>query len=134
MGNKKKNGANVSGDPRKRAVAKAAERVKLEQERFDSLLDEFLSTEVAEKSEVLAETFLSSRHEPFTPDETIAIKRFFLALALGVHAMQLTGAKGTVNFERMAAHAHAHAHARISEHLCKEIQIWMEEKELIKIN
>lgn len=91
-------------------------------------MSSFLSTDVAEKSEGLAETFLNSRTEPFTPNETAAIKRFFLALALCAHTMQFTGTQGTVNFEKMAFHA------RISEHLCKEIQTWMEEKEFIKVN
>lgn len=125
MGNKKKTGVKVSGDPRKRAAAKAAERVKQEQKQLDNFLDEFLSSDVAEKSEELAEAFLKSRNEPFTSEEIVAIKRFFLTLSMCVHTMQLTETEGTVNFERMAVHA------RISEHLCKEIKIWMEEKGFI---
>lgn len=42
MGNKKKTGVKVSGDPRKRATAKAAERIKRVQSRLDNFLDEFL--------------------------------------------------------------------------------------------
>ncbi|EBB7877623.1 hypothetical protein CKB75_23150 [Salmonella enterica] len=127
MRNKKKTGAKVSGDPRKRAVAKGVECTKKRPGQFDNFLDEFLSPKVIDKSDELAEAFLNSISDPFTPDEIAAIKRFFLALALSAHVRQLTATKSsTVNFEKMAVHA------RISKHLCNEIRVWMEEKGLIK--
>ncbi|ENP2802723.1 hypothetical protein ACDF83_004292 [Salmonella enterica] len=126
MRNKKKTGAKVSGDPRKRAAAKGVEYTKKRPRQFDNFLDEFLSPKVIDKSDELAEAFLNSISDPFTPDEIAAIKRFFLALALSAHVGQLTATKSTVNFEKMAVHA------RISKHLCNEIRVWMEEKGLIK--
>ncbi|EHT8728094.1 hypothetical protein RE879_004576 [Salmonella enterica] len=125
MGNKKKTGAKVSGDPRKRAATKGVECTKKRPGQFDNFLDEFLSPKVIDKSDELAETFLNSISDPFRPDEIAAIKRFFLALALSAHVRQLTATNSTVNFEKMAVHA------RISKHLCNEIRVWMEEKGLI---
>lgn len=125
---KKKKCRSGSGDPRKRAAAKAAEFERQRESELNSILDELLTPEIVEKANSLAENFLQERVVITAEDEKAAVQRFFLMLSGCVNAMRIAGIECSVNFEKMAART------GLTQTMRAEIEVWLADNGLIHID
>lgn len=124
---KKKKCRSGSGDPRKRAAARAAELERQRESELNSILDELLAPEIVEKANSLAEHFLQERVGVTAGDEKAAVQRFFLMLSGCVNAMGIAGIECSVNFEKMAERT------GLTPTMRTEIEGWLADNGLIQI-